>query len=297
MEDKVIKATVNLSLLIFKLIRTDRQLYNFFLGSSFSFAGEDLSQLNSLLVAQAAGHFNLELKDEVSTFFSVHKRRERVVTVDRHAFAGEKFATVGVDHLVTGELNNFSVERFKRNWGSAKGLLQSDFVSVDKVVVLTDHSGVLNSAQDDNEISLAFQGRVVSPPFKTEKSSVAHTWKHVNLLDHTLVRHLSSETNLEQAGSSYSEASVLDILLGAEVEFIKGAPEGEAHVLGFDVLIGDVVFMQVSFNLFNHWDLLAIRVQGNVVRVACAKETFKNLHGITRKAVALVFALNGSISC
>jgi hypothetical protein len=168
----------------------------------------------------------LELKDKVSTFLSVHKGRQRVVTVDRHAFAREKFATVWVDHFITGELNNFSVKRFKRNWGSAKSLLQSDFVSVDKVVVLTDHSGVFNSAQDDNEVSLAFQGGVVSPTFKTKESSVAHTRKHVNLLDHTLVGHLSPETNLEQAGSSYSEASVLHILLGAEVEFIKGAPEG-----------------------------------------------------------------------
>ena len=89
--------------------------------------------------------------------------RQRVVAVDGHSFAGENFAAVGVNHLIASIFDDLAVERFKSDRRGAQSLLQCDLVSVDEIVAVANHRGVVNPAQDDNEVTLAFQSGVVAP--------------------------------------------------------------------------------------------------------------------------------------
>ena len=51
--------------------------------------------------------------------------------------------------------------------------------------------------------------------------------------------------------------------------------------------VSDSIFVQITFNFLDHFDLLSLLIEGNRERISSSEEDFENFEGIPIEAVSL----------
>ena len=113
-----------------------------------------------------------------------------------------------------------------------------------------------------NEITLMFVGKTVAFTFKPVDSSLLHAWFHMNQLICLVVIVLSLSVLHHEVSSKRK------LFLASTEEFFKCTITSDAQILAMGVdTFCDCVFVNVSFDLFDHFDLFAGFIKGHYERV------------------------------
>ena len=152
-------------------------------------------------------------------------------------------------------------------------------MAVDEVVSDAANALMLDLVNGDNQVALQAIVGLVTFTDEAKDCARLHARLHFDLL-------LNADLLLRLAVAIRDHSLKLERLRAAIEELEEGARAVDVEVGGVSVhALRHRIPVQITFNLLNHFDLLARFVKGNRMGIARSKENLKNLERVTVESV------------